>query len=233
MLIRSFGYIRERIRAGVVVENIVTGKHPESKQRGRTEEMSISWRHVVRTDLCALVLPGGHCIEGIRFLEPGTGVEKIEVDRVRRSRLQVETVEPIFLISFGVENLEFGRIKKASSVQSVYGNEISPLCAAKGDICRTRHGAERTVRRGDVAGRFRLSETGPSRDLHYKARLIAVFRRRRAGDDLHGLNRIHGNLIRENLALLICDGLSVHRERILRVIPKAMEKSVGIRDNPR
>src|SRR5882762_4385561 len=189
MLIRSFTDIRERIRARVVVENIVTGKHPESKQRGRTEEMSIGWRHVVSTDLCALVLPGGHCIEGIRFLEPGTGVEEIEMDRVRCSRLQVESVEPIFLISFGVGNLEFGRIEKTSRVQSVYGNEISPLRATKGDICPTRNGAKRTVRRGDVAGRFRLSEAGPSRDLHYKARLIAVFRRRRAGDDLHGLNR--------------------------------------------
>src|SRR6266853_4687765 len=134
MLIRSFGYIRERIRARVVVENIVTGKRPESKQRGRTEEMSIGWRHVVRTDLCALVLPGGHCIEGIRFLEPRTGVEEIEMDRVRCSRLQVESVEPIFLISFGVENLEFGRIKKASRVQSVYGDEISPFRATEGDI---------------------------------------------------------------------------------------------------
>ncbi len=112
----------------------MTGKHPESKQRGCVEKMSVRWRNVVRTDLCALVLPGGNRVEGIRFLEPGTGVEEVEVDRVRCSRCQIESVESIFFISFGVENLEFGRIKKASRVQPVYGDEISPFRATEGDI---------------------------------------------------------------------------------------------------
>ena len=48
------------------------------------------------------------------------------------------------------------------------------------------------------------------------------------GDDLQGLNRIDRNLIGKNFALLVGDGLAVHRKRILRVIAQSVKQAVRI-----
>src|ERR1700687_1997749 len=109
-----------------------------------------------------------------------------------------------------MEDLEFRRVKKASRVQPAYRNEISPLRSSEGDIGAAGNRAKRPVRSGHASGWLLLSETGARGDLDYQTRLVAVFRGRRAGNHLHGLNRIHRNLIGENFALLIGDGLAIY-----------------------
>src|SRR2546428_4740911 len=123
--------------------------------------------------------------------------------------------------------LEFRWIEKAPAVQSVRGNEIAPSVAPEGDCAARIRGAKRAVRSGHAARRPFLPKTGARRHLDNEARLIAILCGRGAGDDLHGLNRIHGNLVGENLALLVGDGLPVNRERIFRVITQSMEKTIG------
>src|ERR1700737_2237079 len=111
-----------------------------------------------------------------------------------------------------MEDLEFRRVKKASCVQPAYRNEISPLRSSEGDIGPAGNGAKRPVRSGHASGWLLLSETGARGDLDYKTRLVAVFRGRSAGDHLHRLDRIYRDLVGENLALLIGDGLAVNRK---------------------
>ena len=77
------------------------------------------------------------------------------------------------------------------------------------------------VRRGHALARARGH-------VDHDAGLVAIFGRRRARDDLHRLNRIQGNLVGEDLALLVGDGLAIDRERVLRVIAQSVEKAVGI-----
>src|SRR5207249_10387520 len=47
------------------------------------------------------------------------------------------------------------------------------------------------------------------------------------------LNGIQGNLVREDLALLIRDGLAFNGERILGVISKPLEEAIRVRYHPR
>ena len=64
--------------------------------------------------------------------------------------------------------------------------------------------------------------------------LSPIFGGRRAGDDLHRLDRIERNLVGENFALLVGDGLAIDRERVLGVIAQPVEQAVGIgRDSRR
>lgn len=75
---------------------------------------------------------------------------------------------------------------------------------------------------------FRRGETltGARGHVDHNAGLVTVFSRWSAGDDLQRLNRVERNLIGENLALLIGDGLAVNRERVFRVIAKSVEESI-------
>jgi len=46
------------------------------------------------------------------------------------------------------------------------------------------------------------------------------------------LDGIERDLVREHLALLVCDGLAVDGERILRVVAETVEEAVGIGRTP-
>ena len=77
------------------------------------------------------------------------------------------------------------------------------------------------MRRGHALARAR------GRDNHH-AGLASVFRGRRARDHFHGLNRVEGNLVGEDFALLVGDRLAVDGERIFRVVAQAVKETVGI-----
>ena len=64
-------------------------------------------------------------------------------------------------------------------------------------------------RKRDIALGRVDAEARPRRHNDYQAGLVAVFGGRRALDDFHGLDGIYGNLVRENLALLIRDRLAI------------------------
>ena len=80
--------------------------------------------------------------------------------------------------------------------------------------------------------RLSLAQARTRRNLYHQTCFVTVFRRRRAGNNLHRLDRIYRNLIRENLALLVGNRLTIDRERILRMIPETVEESVGVRHDP-
>ena len=63
---------------------------------------------------------------------------------------------------------------------------------------------------------------------NYDAGLASIFRGRRAGDDFHRLDRVEGDLIRKDLALLVGDRLAIDGKRILRVIAESVKEAVGI-----
>ncbi len=47
------------------------------------------------------------------------------------------------------------------------------------------------------------------------------------------LDRVQRNLVGEDFALLIGDGLAIHRKRVLRVVAQAVEQAIGIGRDPR
>ena len=61
-----------------------------------------------------------------------------------------------------------------------------------------------------------------------QAGFAAVLGRRRAADDLDGLNRVGGNLVGEDLALLVGDRLAVHGKGVGGVIAQAVKEAVGV-----
>ena len=67
---------------------------------------------------------------------------------------------------------------------------------------------------------------------NHDAGLASVFRRGCPRNHFHRLNCVEGKLIREHLALLVCDSLAVDGERILRVVAEPVEEAVGIGGYP-
>src|SRR5271169_140965 len=93
------------------------------------------------------------CVERVRSLKPGTGVQGIEVDRVRGRDLIIHTIEYVFLVAFVVHHAEFRRIQESAAVQTVCGYEIAPFLGAIGEVEARIGGAERAVGGGDAAMR--------------------------------------------------------------------------------
>src|SRR5258707_7820 len=70
--------------------------------------------------------PRSLVVKRIRRLEPGTGQSKVKVERIGRRELKIHAVKYVFFISLGVHHGELWRIKKATAIQSVKGDEVSP-----------------------------------------------------------------------------------------------------------
>ncbi len=126
--------------------------------------------------------------------------------------LVIDAVEQILLVALVVCNLEFRGIEKAAIIQSAHGDEIPPLGSAETQIESNIGRPKTAVRGGDTALGSGHALAGAGCHVDHDAGLVAVFGRRRAGDDFQGLHGIERNLVRELLALLIGDGLAVHRE---------------------
>ena len=67
------------------------------------------------------------------------------------------------------------------------------------------------------------------RHFNHQARFSAIFCRWPAGNRFERLNRVQGNLVGKDLALLVCNGLAIHGKRILRVIAQSVKQSVRVR----
>ena len=98
-----------------------------------------------------------------------------------------------------------------------YSRSKAPDARAKTAVV----GAHASVRRGYAEARARGH-------LNHDAGLVAIFGRRRAVDHFERLDRVHGNLVREDFALLIGDGLAVDGERVFGVVAEAVEEAVRI-----
>src|SRR5580704_14567115 len=98
---------------------------------------------------------------------------------------------------------ELRRIKKAAGIEAVDLCEVAPAFAAVRHVKAAGSGAKAAVRAVYVARRGGDSLPAASGGHNDQAGFIAIFRGRRAADDLDGLNRVRRNLVGEDLALLV------------------------------
>ena len=225
--------VREGISARVIVVLILPHEAAERKYGVRVEQAGPGRRNVKRADLRTLVgrahrhtvrsKPSvirhqpGPCscvlgVERIRRLEPRPGEAEVHVDTVRLRRLEVDAIEEILFIASVVHDGEFRSVQKAAALEAAGGDEVAPPVAAVREVEAAAASAEAAVGSVDFAMRLSDAQAGSRGHHDYQAGLVAVFGRRCAFDHFHRRHRIERNLIRENLALLVGDGLVVHRK---------------------
>src|SRR6266853_647573 len=73
-------------------------------------------------------------VKRIRRLEPRAGQSQVQVERIGRRELKIHAVKYVFFISLGMHHGKFWRIKKATAVQSVHGDEISQFVTSVSQI---------------------------------------------------------------------------------------------------
>src|SRR5215469_1380807 len=102
-----------------------------------------------------------------------------------------------------MQDRELRWVEKATTVQPVRGDEVPPLLPAvrkvKTEVGATKAAIRRRyfpVWRGHALPR-------PGRHVDHDASLISILSGRSPGDNLHRLDRVEGDLIREHLALLV------------------------------
>ena len=242
--------ISERVARGVVVELVLPHECAQRKEHMRAKQMRPCGSNIERPDFGPLILRshrqavgtqavivhhhsrpcgGVLSIEGIGRLEPGTRVAQIEIDGVGLRRLEVDAVENVCLVPIIVHHRDFRAIQKPIGAHPIGGYEIAPRLSAIGQVEACAPIGERAIGRVNLAVRLGLAESGASSHHDHQAGLVPVFGRRRALDHFHRLHRIQRNLVRESLALLVGNLLSVHRKRVGRVIAEAVEHTIGIR----
>src|SRR6266852_6446197 len=106
-------------------------------------------------------------------------------------------------------------IKEPPAVQPVNRDEVSPLLTSVTKVKPRIGRAKTTVGSGYRAMRGGKTLTRTCRNVDHKTCLLAEFRRRGSSDDFHRLNRIEGNLVGKYFALLVGNGLTVDRKRVL------------------
>src|SRR5580704_7734025 len=239
--------IRERVVAWIVVVLVVSDVCADREHGTRADQPRPGRCDVKGSDLRALVgrahrqaigsdaaiaydnpVPGRRKlgIKGIRSLEPRTREAQIHVNRVRLRELEVKPIEDIFLVPLVMHHRELWWIEEPAAVQSVGGDEVSPVLPAVSEIESEIGAAERAVGACDVPVRRGHALSGAGRDVDYDAGFVTEFSRRRSVDHLEGLDGVHRNLIGENLALLVRNWLAVERKRVLGVVAQAMEETV-------
>ena len=167
-------------------------------------------------------------VVGVGCLEPGAAVVEIEVDGIGRRQGVIDAVEDILLVALVVEDSELGRIEKAAGVEAVGFDEVAPLLSAIGEVESAGGRAEGAIGGADASGGLCDSLARARGGDDDEAGFVAVLGRGRAGDDLDGLNGVGGNLVGEDLALLVGDGLAVDGEGVGGVIAEAVKEAVGV-----
>ena len=127
-----------------------------------------------------------------------------------------------------MEGLELWGIEEAAGVKEVSGNKVPRFLFAHGQVEASIDRAEGAIGRIDAAGGPGCIETGARGDLDDHTGLVAELSRGCAADHFKRLHGIQRNLVTEDLALLVGDGLAVYGKRVLRVIAEAMKEAVGI-----
>ena len=155
------------------------------------------------------------------------------MNRIRAGYIVVDSVKQVFFIALVVDGVKFRWVEKPAAVQSARSNEVSPLLAAEGQPETTTDRAKAAIGRVNRALRLGHSEARLRRHLNHQARFAAVFGWGASRNRFQRLNGIQGNLVREDLALLIRDGLAINGERILGVISKPVEEAIRVRYHPR
>ena len=240
--------VGEGVLAGVVVEGVAAEEVARVEDSGCADDVSVGGCEVDGLDLGTLIgraygkavgadgdsggvggpLGGVLTVVGVGGLEPGAGVVEVEARGVGGGDLNVDAVEEIFLVAMVVDGVELRRVEEAAGVHDVGGDEVAQLGGAGGQIESDVGGAEGSVGGGDLSGGLALAQAGAGGGDDDQRGLAAVLGRRRAGDDFERLDGVHGDLVGEDLGLLIGDGLVVDGEGVGCVVAHAVEEAVGV-----
>src|SRR5258708_4293550 len=109
--------------------------------------------------------------------------------------MDIEPVEERSVVARIVPRFELGRIEIAVGSRATDRQEISDGVSSTADVRVKCWALERSVAEGKAAGRLRLIEAGLGHDMHDQTALVAVLRRRDAGYQFHGLDRVRRDLI--------------------------------------
>src|ERR1700730_3537224 len=132
----------------------------------------------------------------------------------------------MLLIALIVDYGELWRVEKAAAVQATHRNEVSPFLASITEVEPDVGCAETAIGSGDSTLRSGHALARTCGYVDDNARLLAVFRGWCTGDDLQRLDRIKGDLVGENFALLVSNRLTINRKRVLRVIAHSVEETI-------
>src|SRR5271165_4762177 len=148
-------------------------------------------------------------VVGVGRLKPRARVLEIGVQRIRLIQLVIRVIKSIFLVALVVNRSELWRVEKTPALQAADGDEIPPRLAPVSQIEGRVAGTEASVGGRHTSCGFVHAESRSRRYFDHQAGFVAKLRRRGAGNHLQRLNGIRGNLVREYLAGLVRDGLSV------------------------
>jgi hypothetical protein len=167
-------------------------------------------------------------IVGVGHIESRSGGLDVQMNRVRTTRSEVDSIEERQLVARVVERFELRRIEKPIRPQAGHREEVANRVRPGAETDVTRRAVERSVSERCAAGRLGLIETRFGHDVDNQTALVAVFGRSNSCDDFHRLHGILRNLIRVQPALLVRDRLVVNRKLGLRVIANWMEEAVRV-----
>src|SRR5271169_3030133 len=196
--------VGEWIVAAVVVELVAADKPAEREHCRGVDQVRPGRSDVVGSDLGTLIRgPDGNAVgtktavinhhaeprrgelpvKRIRRLEPGAGVKQVKVQGVCGTELIIYAVEDVFFVALVVHYGVLRTVEKPAAVQTVRGNEVSPLFTAIRQVEPGIGGAKRAVGRRDAAVRSRDTLAGARGGLDDQARLVSEFGRRGSGDN--------------------------------------------------
>ena len=133
--------------------------------------------------------------------------------------LVIGSGKDVLIVADIVEGRVFGGVHETAGAGSILREELPPLTATETQIAFLTNGPERAVFGGKTAMRL-LSEPRASNRSYHERGLIAVLGRGSSINRFHGLNSVQRNLRREEVALLVGDGLVVDGKTHLGVIAK-------------
>src|ERR1051326_1275077 len=137
--------VQRWIRAGVILDSILTNKRIDCQECGRAERMLITRSEIERYCLLTLIRAKG--IQSVGNLEPVAGQKEIGMYCIFIVWQVVQTVKGIFVISNCVNRIEFRRIKESAGSQPISSNEPPEFWSSQPQGGRKRRSTEGTVLR--------------------------------------------------------------------------------------
>ena len=81
----------------------------------------------------------------IGILEPRAGCGHVQMQRVLRRGIEVNSIKEILIVSVGVHHGKLGRVQKATPVDSIQVEKVPPLLRSNPNIGIRQNGAETAI----------------------------------------------------------------------------------------
>src|SRR5207249_4191568 len=119
-------------------------------------------------------------IQRVRYLEPVSCCEKIEVECVSAARLKVDAIKYGAVVADVMNRMELRRVEEMTGARTIQRQKIARPLSAKTNARLLFGRAERTVMSDKGARRLGQSKSRFSDRIHDKTGLLAKFSIRRA-----------------------------------------------------